>query len=103
MSGCKPKIFCGVCGMKLNEMNRLTRTDDRKDELLKLANRIKTLRLRAGYLNYERFALGNGIARVQYRNYELGANITYSSLLRVMAALEVTPSEFFREGFDSEK
>lgn len=85
--------------MKLNEMNPLFR-DKQKDELLKLSNRIKMLRLRAGHLDYEKFALGNGIARAQYRCYELGANITYTSLLRVMAALQVTPAEFFSEGFD---
>jgi len=85
--------------MKLNEINDLI-GDPGKDELLKLANRMKILRLRAGHLNYEKFALGNGIARAQYRSYELGANITYANLLRVIRALNVSTSEFFREGFD---
>jgi len=80
-------------------MNGLT-GDPEKDELLRLANRIKALRLRAGHHHYEKFALGHGVARAQYRGYELGANITYSSLLRVMRALDVSPEEFFSEGFD---
>ena len=85
--------------MKLNEMNVLS-GDPEKDDLLKLANRMKTLRLRAGQLNYERFALNNGIARAQYRCYELGANLTYVNLLRVMRALKVTPEQFFCDGFN---
>ncbi|MCR8556924.1 helix-turn-helix domain-containing protein [Mucilaginibacter sp. BJC16-A38] len=85
--------------MKLNQLNKLP-GDPEKDEIIKLANRIKALRLRAGHLNYEKFALGNGIARIQYRNYEMGGNITYKSLLKVLAALNVTITEFFSEGFD---
>jgi len=60
----------------LNQMNPLT-GDPAKDELILLANRMKTLRLRAGHYHYEKFALGNGIARAQYRTYEMGGNITY--------------------------
>lgn len=86
--------------MKLNEMNELTGNAE-KDELLILANRIKTFRLRAGHYHYEKFAFGNDIARAQYRNYELGSNITYTNLLRVLRALKITPAEFFSEGFDN--
>jgi hypothetical protein len=100
ISGCRGRTFCRVCAMKLNQMNPLTGTDPGKDQLLRLANRMKALRLQAGHLNYEKFALDNGIARAQYRSYELGANITYTSLLRVMKALNVTPSQFFSEGLD---
>ena len=87
--------------MKLNQMNELT-GDPEKDELLLLANRIKELRLRAGHLHYEKFALGNGIARAQYRVYDLGGNITYTNLRRVMRALKVSPAEFFSAGFNCE-
>ncbi len=85
--------------MKLNQMNKLA-GDPEKDELLKLANRIKMLRLKIGHLNYEKFALGNGIARIQYRKYEMGGNLTYKSLLKVLAALNISLMEFFSEGFD---
>lgn len=79
-------------------MNALTGTH--KDDLIKLSNRMKTLRLAKGHFNYEKFSIGNGISRPQYRSYEMGGNITYTSLLRVMKALGVTPAEFFSEGFD---
>lgn len=86
--------------MKLNEFNKLAGDGSEQDELLKLANRIKALRLEQGHFHYEKFALGNGIARAQYRSYELGGNVTYTSMLRIMKALNVKPAEFFREGFD---
>ncbi|WP_432328036.1 helix-turn-helix domain-containing protein [Mucilaginibacter sp. P25] len=84
--------------MKLNEFNEMTGDPD-KDSLLMLANRMKYLRLKGGHLNYERFALNNDISRAQYRNYEMGKNLTYKSLLRVLSALDVTLEEFFSEGF----
>jgi transcriptional regulator with XRE-family HTH domain len=84
--------------MKLNEFNAMTGDPD-KDSLLMLANRMKYLRLKAGHLNYERFALNNDISRAQYRNYEMGKNLTYKSLLKVLNALDVTLEEFFSEGF----
>jgi hypothetical protein len=92
-------MFLSALEMKLNQMNSLTGNPE-KDELLKLANRIKMLRLKAGHLNYEKFALGNGIARIQYRKYEMGGNLTYKSLLKVLVALNISLMEFFSEGFD---
>lgn len=80
-------------------MNPLT-GDQKKDELIKLANRMKTLRLAAGHDNYERFALSNDIARIQYRKYEMGGNLNYTTLLRVLKALNISLADFFKEGFD---
>ncbi|MDB5006244.1 MAG: helix-turn-helix domain protein [Mucilaginibacter sp.] len=85
--------------MKLNSINILT-GDPEKDDLLKLANRMKTLRLKSGNLNYEKFALCNGIARIQYRKYEMGSNLTFNSLLRVLRALDISLKDFFSEGFE---
>jgi len=85
--------------MKLNQMNPLT-GDKEKDDLIKLANRIKTLRLQAGHYHYEKFALSNDIARIQYRKYEMGGNLNYTSLLRVLKALDISLADFFKEGFD---
>lgn len=61
---------------------------------------MKQLRLSQGHDHYERFALGNDIARSQYRKYEMGGNITYMNLIKVFKALKVTPVQFFSEGFD---
>jgi transcriptional regulator with XRE-family HTH domain len=61
---------------------------------------MKSLRLKAGHFHYEKFALNNDIARSQYRKYEMGGNITYQNLMKVIKALKTSPAEFFREGFE---
>jgi transcriptional regulator with XRE-family HTH domain len=86
--------------MKLNQMNVLTGVDSEKEDLLKLANRIKALRLKAGHYHYEKFAAFNDISRVQYRRYKMGGNLNYTSLLRILKALNISVAEFFSEGFE---
>ncbi len=71
-----------------------------KEELAKLAARIKSLRIAKGYSNYENFAYEHGIPRAQYGRYEKGEDLRYSSLLKVVKALGLTMGEFFGEGFD---
>ena len=72
----------------------------KEEALLKLGNRIKELRLKKGYSNYESFAYENDLPRAQYGRYEKGEDLKYFSLLKVLNALGVTPKEFFSEGFD---
>ncbi|NJO87523.1 MAG: helix-turn-helix transcriptional regulator [Chloroflexia bacterium] len=69
-------------------------------ELDKLAKRIKRLRVAKGYTSYEVFAFENSINRVQYGRYEKGNDLRYTTLLKVIKALDMTPAEFFSEGFD---
>lgn len=68
-------------------------------ELTKLGNRIRELRIKKGYTNYEYFAFENNIPRSQYGRYEKGEDLRYSSLRRIVKALGVTMQEFFK-GFD---
>ena len=71
-----------------------------KVELSKLAVRLKYFRLKRGYSNYEKFAFSNDISRTQYGRYEKGQDIRYSTLLKLLKALDVSAEEFFSEGFD---
>lgn len=66
-----------------------------------LAKRIKELRIKKGYSNYEYFAYEHGISRAQYGRYEKGEDLRFSSLMKLIEAFEMTPEEFFSEGFDS--
>lgn len=68
-------------------------------ELNKLAKRLKYFRLKRGYTNYEKFAFSNDISRTQYGRYEKGQDIRYSTLLKLLKALDVSVEEFFSEGF----
>lgn len=81
-----------------NQLNVLTGSDPEADALLKLGNRVKTLRMQAGHYNYEKFAYQNNIGRILLRRVETGGNVNYKNLLKVINALGVTPSEFFAEG-----
>ena len=69
-------------------------------DVQKLAKRIKTLRIKAGYSNYEYFAYDNNLPRAQYGRYEKGEDIRFSSLVKVAKAFKMSLSEFFSEGFD---
>lgn len=71
-----------------------------EDSILNLAKRIKELRIRKGYSNYETFAYENNISRAQYGRYEKGQDIRFTSLLRILNAFDITLEEFFSEGFD---
>jgi transcriptional regulator with XRE-family HTH domain len=69
--------------------------DDIQDTLKKLGKRLKELRIAKGYTNYEYFAFENNISRAQYGRYEQGQDLRLSSLLKVLKALGVSPSDFF--------
>ncbi|MDY6993824.1 MAG: XRE family transcriptional regulator [Pseudomonadota bacterium] len=71
-----------------------------KEQLKKLADRIKTLRISKGYTNYEYFAYEHNIPRAQFGRYERGEDLRFSSLVKVVKAFDMTLPEFFSEGFD---
>ena len=72
---------------------------DIEADLKKLGKRIKALRIAKGYTSHEIFAYENKINRTQYGRYERGEDLRYSSLLRIIYALDMTVEEFFGEGF----
>ena len=74
--------------------------DTRDLDIQRLANRIRMLREQMGYSNYEKFAFEKDIPRAQYWRYEKGEDLKFSSLMKVIRALEMTPEQFFGEGFD---
>lgn len=70
------------------------------EDIQKLANRIKSLRIAKGYKNYEIFAYEHELSRSQYGRYERGEDLRYSSLLKVVKALGLSMQDFFSKGFD---
>ncbi len=71
-------------------------------QLANLGKRLKSLRKAKGYSNYEQFAFTHEINRSQYGRYENGEDLRFSTLLKVLAALDVSLTEFFGEGFEEE-
>ena len=76
------------------------KNDFTSKQLLSLGKRFRQLRKDRGYTNYELFAFDNNIPRAQYGRYEKGEDLRFSSLLKVLKALNISLEEFFSKGFD---
>ena len=63
--------------------------------ILKIAKRLKALRIAKGYTSYENFAWDNNIPRVQYWRMEKGTNFTIKNLLRILDVHNLSLNEFF--------
>jgi len=74
------------------------RTPEDTQKLKKLGRKIVAFRKQKGYPNYEDFAYKKNIARAQMGRYENGeSDIRYTTLLKVIQALGMTPAEFFSD------
>ncbi len=62
-----------------------------------IANKIRQLRIDAGYTSHENFAWDHELSRVQYWRIETGANITMKTLLKIIDIHGLTLSEFFHD------
>ena len=74
--------------------------DYTKKQLENLGERLRTLRKEFGFTNYEQFAFDNELPRAQYGRYENGEDLRFSSLLKVLKAMNISLKDFFSEGFD---
>jgi transcriptional regulator with XRE-family HTH domain len=74
--------------------------DEQDPQLLKLGKRLRQLRIKKGFSNYEYFAYEHGLGRAQYGKYETGGNIRFDTLVKLVRIHGLTIKEFFSEGFD---
>jgi transcriptional regulator with XRE-family HTH domain len=74
-----------------------------QEKLRLLGERLKYYRKLKGYTNYEHLAYDLGVSRSQYGKYENGGNIKFSTLCKILDHLDISLSEFFTEGFQSEE
>lgn len=63
--------------------------------IVSIGNKIKDLRIKAGYKSYEVFAWENNLSRIQYWKMEKGTNCTLKSLHKVLSIHNLTYKEFF--------
>lgn len=61
----------------------------------RIGERIKALRINAGYRSYEVFAWENNLSRIQYWKMEKGTNCTLKSLHKVLNVHNLTYKDFF--------
>jgi len=69
-------------------------------QLHNLGERFKKLRKGKGFSNYEQFAFDNELPRAQYGRYENGEDLRFSSMLKVLKAMDISLKDFFSEGFE---
>ena len=55
-----------------------------EDNIKKVANKIRQLRIDSNYSSYENFAFDNDINRVQYWRVESGKNITLKTFFKIL-------------------
>ena len=67
------------------------------ERILKIANKIKQLRIDKGYDSNEFFAWDHKIPRVQYWRMEKGTNFTIKTFIRILDAHNLTFKEFFKD------
>lgn len=75
-------------------------SENAKRQIENLGKRIKQLRERTDYTNYEKFANDKNIGRSQYGKYEQGADMHFSSIMKIIEAHNLTVKDFFSKGFD---
>lgn len=71
--------------------------EDTDPRILKIANKIKELRIKKGYTSHELFAWDNNLNRVQYWRIEKGSNITLKTLLMVLDIHKISLADFFKD------
>ncbi len=89
--------------MKKQGKSKTVKPITKEVALEKLGQRIKELRIKRGYTNYEYFAYENNISRAQYGRYERGEDIRFGTLIKIINAFEMSVDEFFGEGFSETK
>lgn len=92
-------VLYKICRVKKQGKNKVTKPISKEEGLKKLGERIKQLRIKAGYTNYEYFAYENDISRAQYGRYERGEDIRFGTLIKLINAFGLTIDEFFEDGF----
>jgi hypothetical protein len=71
--------------------------NDTDPRILKIAKKLKELRISKGYSSHEAFAWDNNLNRVQYWRIEKGSNLTLRTILNILDIHQISPSEFFKD------
>ncbi|KQR71208.1 helix-turn-helix domain-containing protein [Pedobacter sp. Leaf176] len=74
--------------------------ENAKQVLKMVGARIRSIREAKGEPNYEKFAFKRNLSRTQLWRYENGEDFRFTSLLKVLTALDISLTDFFGEGFD---
>lgn len=70
--------------------------NQKSQEYIAIASRLKELRKEKGYSNYEHIAFELGMSRSAYWRLETGVNFEMKTLIKICKLLNVTLEEFFK-------
>jgi len=62
-----------------------------------IGNKIRKLRIEAGYSSSETFAYQHDLSRVHYWRIEKGTNLTLESLIKILDIHKISLKEFFSD------
>lgn len=71
--------------------------EEQQEFIEKISSRIQRLRIKAGYKSHETFANLHGFDRTQWGKMERGVDMKISTLYKGLAALGISPADFFRD------
>jgi len=74
-----------------------TQNSNEDQRIIRIANKIKELRIEKGYSSHETFAWDNNLNRVQYWRIEKGSNITLKTLILILDIHKISLSSFFKD------
>lgn len=63
---------------------------------LKISEKIKKLRIDAGFTSSETFSYEHSLSRVHYWRVEKGSNITMETLIKILDIHKISLEEFFK-------
>ncbi len=64
--------------------------------ILKISQKIKELRISAGFTSSETFSYEHSLSRVHYWRIEKGSNITMETLIKILDIHKISLEEFFK-------
>jgi hypothetical protein len=64
--------------------------------IIKIAEKLKKIRIEKGFTSYENFAWDNGLVRQQYWRMEKGCYFNIESLLKILDVHKITMEDFFK-------
>lgn len=74
----------------------LFRGMDSEKKLIKIGQRIRDLRIKAGYTAYDKFAYDHGFDRQSILRAETGKNITLNTLMKILKVHKISLEDFFK-------
>lgn len=70
---------------------------EERETLKKIGDKLRELRIKAGYTSYETFSYDNEIQRQSVFRAEKGENITLKTLIKLLNIHNISLEEFFKD------